>query len=249
MRWIITCFLATNMSWGKMAEPQNCYQQSTVPNSKHVCVMNEASENIELKVIPSKVQSLIGAKFNYLEVIGYADFDGAHRWWCKCACGSLIKARGANLKSGNTKSCFSCGRIRAANAKRTHGLTETKFYGVWQAMLNRCRNKNLKDSARYIGRVKVCERWMKFENFYEDMYLGYAEGLSIDRVNNNGHYEPGNCRWTTPTVQANNRHTNHMITWNGATKSLAEWCRETGKNYGCVSYRLSKGWSTERAFS
>lgn len=116
-------------------------------------------------------------------------------------------------------------------------------------MRQRCENKNNKGYPNYGGRgITVCERWHLFENFIADMGEPTAD-VSIDRIDNNGNYEPSNCRWATRTDQSRNRRNCLMYKIGGITKTLTEWCTQHGMNYGAVRSRLEKGWSIEAALT
>jgi len=113
---------------------------------------------------------------------------------------------GQNLRTGSAKSCGCLMRESRARRARTHGMVGTPIYYVWDAMIQRCTNPKHPSWANYGGRgITVCERWLKFENFLAGVGKRPREGLSIDRKNNDGHYEPGNVRWATRTEQNNNR--------------------------------------------
>jgi hypothetical protein len=135
-------------------------------------------------------------------------------------------------------------------AKR-HGLAGTKIYGIWAAMLNRCRNPNVVEYKYYGGRgVKVCERWLTFDNFLADMgYVsGRTVGRTIERINNDGDYEPNNVRWGTYRDQSRNKSNNRLLSFKGQTKILADWAANLGISPGALIYRLDyKGWSLEQA--
>lgn len=104
----------------------------------------------------------------------------------------------ASVKSGNTTKCRSCTNI-------THRLTNHRLYSTWKGMLSRTLNPKYKYYKDYGGRgIKVCDRWLDVKNFIEDMYPTFTDGLEIDRINNDGNYEPSNCRWATKSVQARN---------------------------------------------
>lgn len=128
-----------------------------------------------------------------------------------------------------------------------HGMCKSSEYYTWSSMGNRCNNKNDPSHYRYGGRgISICKRWQKFKNFYEDMGDKPAPGYSIDRIDNNGNYEPDNCRWATVAQQANNQRTNVLIEHNGKTQNMKQWSSELGINYQTLVSRFKNGWSIER---
>jgi hypothetical protein len=121
------------------------------------------------------------------------------------------------------------------------------LYSIWQLMLTRCRNPNHPYFRVYGGRgITVCARWHDFKLFLEDMGPR-PPGHSIDRIDNDGNYEPGNCRWATPLQQSRNSSWNRMVTYNGETKCAAEWAEALNLPYKTLTARLRAGWSAERA--
>ena len=166
---------------------------------------------------------------------------GIVSWICKCECGEIKSIRGGNLKNGKC-SCAKCGdEIGMGN--RSHGMSDSPTYISWSRMKNRCQNKNDDSYYKYGGRgIKVCKRWMKFENFLEDMGER-PEGMSIDRIEGDKGYEPGNCRWATAVEQARNTRRNRLITYNGESKSIVEWSELTGIPQDTLRGRLNMGWS------
>lgn len=133
----------------------------------------------------------------------------------------------------------------------THGYTcggaRPPEYKIWEAMLRRCLNKNDAAYNRYGGRgIKVCERWMDFANFREDMGER-PEGKSIDRKQNDGDYEPSNCRWATAKQQANNKRTNILVEHDGEIYSLKEFCELKALRYKSIWHRLKAGWPMDKA--
>jgi len=171
-------------------------------------------------------------------------------WLCRCECGNEVTVRGTALRAGTTKSC-GCLMIDTARMLATHHLSYSKPYSVWAAMKSRCSNPKNEGYHNYGGRgITVCDKWLTFDGFWEDMEQGYKEGLTLDRKDNNGNYEKSNCRWITQLEQSNNMRRNVMITLNGETDTLANMCRKYNKLYDTIFGRLFRyGWSVEKAFS
>lgn len=131
---------------------------------------------------------------------------------------------------------------------KKYGKKENPLFSVWWSMIQRCRNPNVKRYCRYGGRgITVCDRWMLFENFVSDMGDRPSPKHSLDRIDNDGNYEPSNCRWATATEQARNSTAARLVTFNGKTASLAEWSEITGLYYLVILKRLNRGWSVKRA--
>lgn len=154
-----------------------------------------------------KALELTGQKFGLLTVIKRKENDKWRnsQWLCQCDCGNIIKVGGANLKIGRTKSCGCLWNKSIMGTKSKHGYSYSKIYQVWKNMKGRCLNPYSPLWKYYGSRgITVCERWVcSFENFLEDMGE-QPEGLTLDRKDNNGNYEPSNCRWTTHTEQMRN---------------------------------------------
>ena len=188
-----------------------------------------------------------GKKFGKLAVVDFAYVkNNRSHWLCRCECGNEKIVASRLLKNGHVTSC-GC-------AHKSHGLSGTRLYHVWNRMNDRCYNENHKSYKDYGGRgIRVCEEW-KYESGFINFYNwavknGYADDLSIDRIDVNGNYEPGNCRWATRIEQANNRRNNHFLTCNGETKTITEWERVTGISTQTIYKRLNRGWSEERALT
>jgi hypothetical protein len=192
----------------------------------------------------------VGQRFHRLVVIGRAENDHyGSNWICRCDCGNQRKVRGANLRQGAVRSCGCTVREASSKRVRKHGLSNTSEWRIWAGMRRRCRDERLPQYPLYGGRgIKVCERWGSFDNFYEDMGPRPSTGHSLDRIDNDGDYEPSNCKWATQLEQQNNKSTSHNIEWRGRTQTLTEWCRELGIIENTLRARIRKGWSIDDAF-
>ena len=190
---------------------------------------------------------LIGERFFHLLVVEKAHRDNRRRYWkCLCDCGNYCYHTADQLKKGSYKSC-GCKKIK-------HGLTHSRIRSIYVDMIRRCYNP--KDTAykNYGGRgITICDEWLGENgliNFNEwARNNGYAENLTIDRIDNNGNYEPNNCRWATYRQQANNRRTNIFVTHNGETHTLSEWERILNFPKNTLHQRKKLGWSYEKALT
>lgn len=158
-------------------------------------------------------------------------------WLCKCSCGKTLLVRAQALKSGNTASCGCYRRWLRTKNNTTHGLTNTKLYRVWQGIKDRCYRENCKGFKNYGGRgIRMDDRWrISFQSFYEwAIANGYREGLTIERVDNNGNYEPNNCKFIPRSQQSRNRRSCRYIKYNGEIDTLSGWCRRYHIDRECV---------------
>jgi len=175
-------------------------------------------------------------------------------WVCLCTCGNTTKVPAQRLNSGSTKSCGCLKKSVLGNTTRTHGRANSrisgyvdKTYGVWQAMRARCKNKNRLDYHRYGGRgITVCKRWDSFQNFVADMGE-VPEGKTLDRINNDGNYEPDNCQWATRKEQVYNSTKVKMISINNVAKPLSEWLEYYSLSKSTYYVRLKTGMTPEEA--
>lgn len=198
--------------------------------------------------VPKTIRNdLTGRKFGRLTVLGYAGrnrFDHI-QWLCRCDCGNETVKTTSSLANGRTVACG------CYNPSRTHGGVGKPEYQVWSAMVQRCTTPGHKAYPHYGGRgIKVCARWRhSFQNFYDDMGPRPGKGYSLDRIDNDGDYEPSNCRWATQRQQMNNCRINHRLTFNGQTMTINQWAAKTGINNTTIHQRLKHGWSIERTLT
>lgn len=181
-----------------------------------------------------KFQDLTGQKFGRLEAQKYL---GKSKWLCLCDCGNFCNVCAYSLKSGNTKSCGCYNKEIAISTNTTHSFSKTKLYGVWLGMRRRCHNQNDKKYNLYGGRgITVCPAWRNdFKIFYDwAINNGYAETLTIDRIDVNGNYEPNNCRWVNWKEQARNKRNNHIVEINNQKLTLVEFAEKYHLNYSTV---------------
>lgn len=182
------------------------------------------------------LHDLTGQKFNRLTAIRFVKMQGGSSIWLwKCDCGREKEIGAAMVKRGSTQSCRCLHREKVAEvgkATRKHGMCKRPEYMTYHAMLQRCNNKKNHAYDDYGGRgIKVCARWQGpkgFENFYKDMGPKPSSNRSIDREDNDGNYEPSNCKWGTQKEQHDHRRNTVMLTYNGDTKPLVDWINELG---------------------
>lgn len=203
--------------------------------------------------IPSnpRFQDLTGRTFGQITVLHFLGMLPRSTWICRCSCGKEWPVVARALTSGNTKSCGCWGRAQTTSSLTTHGKRHTPTYNVWRNMRQRCKPEHAKQYKYYAGRgIRVCERWLhSFENFLADMGEMPSPKHSLDRIDNDGHYEPLNCRWATRIEQGANKRNNIVLTLDGDAKTIAEWTRERGWPKGFINTRLRKGWSPVRALT
>lgn len=198
-----------------------------------------------------KVIDLTGQRFGSLTVIEYGGIDstnGYAKWLCKCDCGNRKTILSRNLRSGATKSCGCLRKKTTSATMKTHGMADSRLYGVWLSMRRRCDNPKTESYRNYGERgISVCNEWEHFEPFMEwAIKNGYHEGLSIDRIDVDGNYGPDNCRWVTMKEQQNNRRNNHIVDYNGDKMTLAMFARSIGIDARRANYLLKRGYTTEQ---
>lgn len=199
---------------------------------------------------------LTGRRFGRLTVIEKSCLDigdnGQRYYICRCDCGNMTINYSSDLTCNKTLSCGCYSREIAKQRQLKHGQKGTRLYTIWENMKKRCYNAKIANYKNYGGRgIKVCEEWHEFGQFYEwAMANGYNDKLTLDRIDNNGNYEPSNCRWVDKKTQANNTRSNHYLTYNGRTMTMKQWAEELGISYNLIRDRINKlGWSVEKTFT
>lgn len=169
---------------------------------------------------------------------------GPIHWWCICDCGTRKMVAQSSLRRGRSKSCG----CLSADLHRTHGQTKRPEFQIWDQMKQRCLNPRHHSYSSYGGRgIRVHEDWIcSFAAFLEAVGPRPSPKHSLDRIDNSGHYEPGNVRWITQSQQLRNTRRNRLVTANGKTQTLADWADETGLPYNTIYSRFRLGWSDDR---
>lgn len=191
---------------------------------------------------------LVGQRFGRLLVLAKIKTHGDAgsrdtRWLCACDCGKRATVALGRLRKGETRSCGCLRRELSGKTLRTHGASNTLTWKRWRSMVARCTMVNAKNYRYYGGRgIRFCERWKQFENFLADMSECPGPKFTLDRKNNDGNYEPSNCRWATELQQRRNRSTNRLMTYQGETLCASEWADLLGLNLRTIYTRMNKGW-------
>lgn len=201
-------------------------------------------------------KNLTGQKFGRLTAIRIVGKDkrGSCVWKCHCDCGNIKYLIATLLITKHTRSCGCLQKDHPNNLK--HGLSGSKFHKTWAGIKSRCTDKKRKDYILYGGRgITVCDFWLKFKNFMNDMYESYKrhvkkfgeKNTQIDRIDNSRGYYKENCRWVTPKENSNNRRSNVFLTYKGQTKTFSNWAKCFNLKMPTLRNRIKKGWNTEKA--
>lgn len=192
----------------------------------------------------------VGSRYRRLVVLEQVTRHAPIKWKCRCDCGKIIVAIGKSLAQGSADSCGCLRAERLSKSKTKHGACGTGTYRVWMHMRQRCENPTDNGFPDYGGRgIRVCERWRKsFSSFFEDMGEK-PTGKSINRINNDGNYEPSNCKWATESEQANNRRGNRVLEFKGKRLTVSQWSMELGLSQKALRSRVQMGWPVERILS
>lgn len=183
-------------------------------------------------------KDFIGMKFNHVTVLSrnYERKSKSPYYNCLCDCGRTFVRRKDCIYNPLNKTCGCCQREK-------HNGTHTRLYNIYKNMKARCQKTYAKHYEKYGGRgIKVCDEWNKSFNSFREWALnnGYQENLTIDRINNDGNYEPSNCRWVTRKEQSNNLRTNRILYYDGEYKTMAEWCNILNLKPSFIRKRLDR---------
>lgn len=171
---------------------------------------------------------------------------GAALWLCKCGCGTQRVVLGSDLRSGKSASCGCAHKEAASKANTTHGLSKTRLHRIWKAMRTRCNNPNIPGAQNYSGRgISICAEWAEFMPFRDwAIRSGYAENLSIERIDVNGNYCPENCTWATDLEQSINRR---FVLKNSDGTAWSQIAKANGIQVTLMHSRIHEGWPAEKA--
>lgn len=206
-----------------------------------------------MRTPPKNRLNLTGLTFGRLTVTKEGEREKEQRrWYCLCECGNTVLVLQASLRSGSTTSCGCLHSEVVSNTFSTHRLSRSPEYLIWSSMKRRCYNQRNIGYALYGGRgIKVCDRWRNdFLAFLNDMGPRPSLKHSLDRIDNDRDYEPGNCRWATIQEQGRNKRSNHFLTFDGKTLTIAEWAELTNIPQIVLRSRINANrWSVERALT
>lgn len=196
------------------------------------------------------IADMIGTKRGRLTVCRVERGIGKPRLLCKCDCGRDVSIIASHVRTGHTQSCGCLHAELLVSRGITHGESYSPEYVVWTGIKQRCFNSADETFKRYGARgIALCPRWHDFATFLSDMGRRPSVNHSIERIDNNGDYEPSNCRWATDKEQSNNRRNNRYVTYNGLTMTLAQWSERTGIKQHTIRARLERGWSEDNALT
>lgn len=198
-----------------------------------------------------RAMDLVGQRYGRLVVIEFSHCRNKKRFWkCRCDCGNEVVVSRMQLRNGDTKSCGCLHKERSSeNGKKNkkHGWSKHSLFNVHQGMIRRCEDFACKSYGYYGGRgIKVCNEWHDIETFVEwAMNNDYKKGLEIDRIDNNGHYEPSNCRWVTHKENGNNKRNNHIIEVNGEKLTISQAADKYNVDRRTIHQRIRYGYKGE----
>lgn len=192
-----------------------------------------------------KKLDLTGQKFGRWTVVNEVNDQRKGTYWkCLCECGNTSVVSGSLLTIGKSQSCGCLTVENKIKAKTTHGQTKSRLYRIWRNMRGRCQYEKNDNYKSYGDRgIRVCDEWNNSFESFRDWALsnGYADELTLDRIESNGNYEPSNCRWITIKKQQNNKRSNQIFTVDGVTRTIKEWSEISGIGMHALYKRVKNG--------
>lgn len=197
-----------------------------------------------------KPMDITNQKYNKLLAVRFIERDkhGNAIWECLCDCGNTSFVRLGALRAGQIKQCFKC----SSNEKVKYNIKNDRIKSIYSDIKRRCYDESRKAFHRYGGRgIKMCDEWLKNPASFEKWSLEneYSDDLSIDRIDNDGDYEPSNCRWVDVYVQANNRSDNNVIEYQGDSLTVSQWARKIGVDKSTIYNRINNGETLDAVLS
>lgn len=206
-------------------------------------------------ILSKNAKDITGQRFGRLIALGPTGKTPSDKikWLCRCDCGETCEIISNQLLFGKTRSCGCLRKETTAKQSTIHGMSNHPLHGIWRGMISRCTNSSEKAYADYGGRgISIAPEWRyNFKPFYDYVsQLSHCgeKGYSLDRIDNDGNYEPGNLRWATRIEQSHNSRRVIFLTYDGKTQILSQWAKDLGINTSTLQYRLRK-WSIERALT
>lgn len=204
---------------------------------------------IIIRLMIISTESVLSEKYGKLKPLKELRLKNRRAFYCKCDCGNFKNIFLKYLRNGDTRSCGCINKKETSARFKKHGMSRTNEYNIWLAMISRCENVKNKSFLNYGGRgISVCSSWKKFENFIKDMGKK-PENLTLDRIDNDGNYEPNNCRWATRKQQSRNTSRNVYIEYNGENMCVKDWAIKLGVRDKLIHERISYGWPIEKVLS
>lgn len=198
----------------------------------------------------SRIIDISGSRFGLWTVLKFSGqtANKAGLFLCRCDCGVERVVASGRLRNGSSTNCGCHARQSLGDRVRTHGMHQHRLYKTWVAMRDRCRRTTHTAYPRYGGRgIYVCEQWMSFPQFVEDVGSGWDEGLTLDRIDNDGPYSPENCKWSSRKSQSRNRSNTKHLTFGLEMLPVSVWAERIGVSPNTIYLRLRKGWTIEQA--
>ncbi len=190
-----------------------------------------------------RITDLAGVRFGIILVLRREAYDGHGHiiWRVACDCGKEALFSGKRLRAGRTKSC-GCMIIKRIHGNSPSSRIHSPEYNAWITMIHRCRNPRYGSYSRYgLRGIAVCDKWNNYAAFLSDMGPRPSSEYSLDRIDNNGNYEPSNCRWATRVQQCRNKRNNRVLSFDRRSQPLSAWAEEIGMKWSTLDRRLRNG--------